>query len=217
MKPANIDLSKIKSLYLFIIFSLAYLIVSLLTNTFILTDEFYTSVWSDQFSAERISQMLETSGKMEIIIYILTPLFFYLKLVIIAGSIQAGLYLSDIEMPFKNVFKIVLIAELVPFLNAAIQFIYFLYTGASTVDQINSFAPLSLLSVMPAESAPSYLAYPLQLINVFELVYWLLLAVGLKLYIGKTFAKTFRLIASSYGVAFLLWLLLIVFIQVQTT
>lgn len=217
MKPANIDLSKIKSLYLFIIFALAYLIVSLLTNTFILTDEFYASLWSDQFSSERISEMLETSGKMEIIIYILTPIAFYLKLLVIAGSIQAGLYLSDIEIPFRNVFKIVLIAEIVPFLNAAIQFIYFLYTGASTAEQINSFAPLSLISLIPAESAPSYLAYPLQLINVFELVYWVLLAIGLKLYLGKTFAKTFRLIASSYGVAFLLWLLLIVFIQVQAT
>ncbi|MGB8194410.1 MAG: hypothetical protein WCF67_20940 [Chitinophagaceae bacterium] len=215
MKPAKIDLSGVKSIYLFTIFSLAYVIVSYLTNTLLLTDEFYVSIWSEQFSPDRVSKMLESTEKLEWIIYLLTPAILALKLLLIAASIQAGLYMSDIELPFKDVFKIVLIAELVPFLTSLIQFIYFLSTGVNSFDQINSFAPLSLMSLFQDGSVPSYITYPLQLINVFELVYWVLLAVSLNLYLGKTFFKTFRLVASSYGLAFLLWLLLVVFIQVQ--
>jgi len=206
-----------KLFWLFAAISGLYVLIVWLTNTYLLTDEVYMRLWGGQLSSDRLQKMLDVNKKMQWIVYIAMPAIIYLKLLLIVLAIQAGLFLYEIELPFKKIFNIVLFAEIIPLLTTAIQFIYFLYRGVNSFDEINSFTPLSLLSIFGAGHLPSYLDYPLQVINVFELAYWILLAVGLKMYIGKSFGKSLRLVASSYGVGLLLWIVLVVFIEVQSS
>ncbi len=206
-----------KLFYLFLAISVVYLLVLYLTNTLILTDEVYVRLWSDQLSSGRLEKMLEVNKRMEWVIYVLTPVLLFLKFLLITLAIQAGLFIYNIELPFKKVFNIVLFAEIVPLLATVIQFGYFLWKGVDSFDQINSFSPLSLFSFLHLKDVPSYLEYPLQVVNLFELGYWLLLAIGLKIFLKGSFGKAFKLVASSYGVGLLLWVVLIVFIQIQTS
>jgi hypothetical protein len=62
---------------------------------------------------------------------------------------------------------------------------------------------------------PKYLVYPLQQFNVFEAVYWLLIAGGIRAFTQKSFAQSLKITAASYGIAMLIWCLVIVFIQLQ--
>jgi hypothetical protein len=206
-----------KLFYLFLGISVVYLLVLYLTNTLILTDEVYVKLWSDQLSSGRLEKMLEVNKRMEWVIYVLTPVLLFLKFLLITLAIQAGLFIYNIELPFKKVFNVVLFAEIVPLFATVMQFVYFLWKGVDSFDQINSFSPLSLFSFLRLKDIPSYLEYPLQVVNLFELGYWLLLAIGLKIFLKDSFGKAFKLVASSYGVGLLLWVVLIVFIQIQTS
>ena len=217
MKQFKQELSNIPIGHLFLIFSVGYVLISYITNTYLLTEDFYVQAWSEQFSAERIAGMLKTTKRLTWVIYILTPVVFVLKILLVALTIMIGLLLFGIDLSFKNIIRIVLLAETVLFLSTASQLVYFFYTGINTFDDVNSFAPLSLFSLIQQYDVPSYIVYPLQVINLFELVYWALLAVGLKLYLDSTFANTFRIVASSYGLGLLLWLATVVFIQVQSS
>jgi hypothetical protein len=206
-----------KLFYLFLAISVVYVLVLYLTNTLILTDEVYVKLWSDQLSSGRLEKMLEVNKRMEWVIYIVTPALLFLKFLLITLAIQAGLFIYNIDLPFKKVFNIVLFAEIVPLLATVVQFGYFLWKGVDSFDQIDSFSPLSLFSFLHLKDIPSYLEYPLQVVNLFELGYWLLLAIGLKIFLKGSFGKAFKLVASSYGVGLLLWVVLIVFIQIQTS
>ncbi|HEX8461729.1 MAG TPA: hypothetical protein VF623_09875, partial [Segetibacter sp.] len=86
-----------------------------------------------------------------------------------------------------------------------------------TAQDIQFFYPLSLTQLLNLTQFPSYLIYPLQQLNLFELAYWLLIAAGIKAHTEKTFKQSLKVVTSSYGVALGIWILFVVFIQLQFT
>lgn len=56
--------------------------------------------------------------------------------------------------------------------------------------------------------------YPLQTLNVFELVYWLLLAKGVSEALNRDFTRSFELVMASYGSALVLWIVTVMFLTV---
>jgi hypothetical protein len=215
MKRIVLQLKCNENFYLFFSFSISYLLLTWVTNTYILTDSTYISLWSDRLSVDRAIQLLESNKRNRWIGYLFVPVFLYIKVLIVAFTFKSGFYLSNIEIPLRHIFKIVLMAELVPVIGLLIQFVYFLLNGVSSIEQLNSFAPFSLLSLFNENEVPVYLSYPLRLLSLYEIAYWILLAIGLKEYLRKSFTKSIGLVASCYGLGLLLWVVFVVFIQVQ--
>jgi hypothetical protein len=208
---------KFESLFLLASVAFLYLLIGYLSNTLIFTEDFYINAWSENFSIVRIQKLLEFNKKWTWIVYLLTPLVLCFKMIIITFMIQARLFLKESSYSFKKVFKIVLIAELVPLAYALLQFGYFLFAKPHSFDDINSFAPLSVVSLLNSKELPGYFSYPLQYISLFEIAYWIILAIGLRTYHGSSFSKNLKIVASSYGIGLLLWMILIMFIQLQVS
>ncbi len=57
----------------------------------------------------------------------------------------------------------------------------------------------------------------LQLVNLFEIAYWLLLADLLKKIINRPFWKSFEFVLSTYGVGLLIWTVFVVFLTLNLT
>ena len=102
MKAERFTVTKPELFYIFLALSSCYLLISYFTNNYLLTDDFYVSIWSEEFSSDRVEQLLSTTKRIEWVIYLLTPIFLFLKMLLIAVSIQAGLYLGNIELSFKK-------------------------------------------------------------------------------------------------------------------
>ena len=92
---------------------------------------------------------------------------------------------------------------------------FLLFPENVTLEYINTFYPLSLINIVVIKNIPGYLIYPLQLINVFELVYWIFLASLIKIYVNWKFEKSFAFILKTYGFGLLVWVVLVVFLSID--
>ena len=126
-----------------------------------------------------------------------------------------GLYLLQQNVGYKNCLKITLIAELVSVVAMLIKTAWLMIDKPSNANDLQYFTPLSILQLLHLDELPKYLFYPLQLFNVFELAYWLTLAFGIMAFTQQKLGKSLKTVASSYGVALLIWVIFVVFIQVQ--
>lgn len=204
-----------KPAYPFVAFIFLYLSITYLTNLFVLTDSFYYSSFQDRLSAEGINNLISSLKRFQWVGYLLIPVVIFLKLLVISAVIYAGVVIFDQKILFKECLRIVMVAECVPLLAALIKFGYFLISGPSTVQEMQVFYPLSVLNILHPRQLPSYLIYPLQQLNLFEIIYWLLIAVGIRTFIKKSFGYSLKIVVSSYGVALSVWVLFVVFINLQ--
>lgn len=201
----------------FVIYVLAYVFATWTTNTFILNDSYYYSAFGSQLSSERMAYVIEINHKFQWLGYIGLPLVLILKWVLVAGIVYLGLFLFNQEISFHNCYKIVIIAEISTLVGAFVKLFCFLINPPQTIQDLQAFYPMALTQVFNLKQFPAYLIYPLQQFNLFEVCYWLLITMGIKAYIQKSFSQSLKITASSYGVALMVWILCVVFIQLQFT
>ncbi|WP_245859440.1 hypothetical protein [Spirosoma aerolatum] len=107
-------------------------------------------------------------------------------------------------------------AEMVLLLPSVIKLLWFLFVQTDySLTDLQLFYPLSVLSLVGADSVAPYLLYPLQLTNLFELAYWLVLAYGVSQVIDIPMPKAVGLVAASYGSGLLVWVALVMFLTVS--
>ena len=94
---------------------------------------------------------------------------------------------------------------------------FYFFQTSYTLEDLQYFYPLSALNIVGYQGLESWFIYPLQVLNLFELAYWLLLAyfIGKLAFTekdkGKPMDLGFKIVASSYGSALLLWVVVVMF------
>ena len=198
-----------------VVFAGIYLALAYITNNFVLTDSFYYSSFSTQLSSDRIDGIIHLTKRLNWISYVAMPVFLSLKWSIVAAIIYAGMFLFNQNITFKYCLKIITLAELVPIIVTLLKLAYFFIYPPSNLQDIQGFYPLSLTAFFSHNKLPSYLVYPLQQFNLFEAVYWLFIAAGIQSFTQNTFGYSLKIVASSYGIALCVWVLIVMFIQLQ--
>lgn len=211
----NKEIYNFKFWLLYLIIAMLYMVITYATNTFVFTNNYYYSILSDKMDTGRIAEVLIMQHKYQFIGYLTLPVILLLKLWIIGGIVFTGFYLLRQEVKYKDCLKIVLIAELVPVVAMLVRVAWLMIQKPANAGDIQYFSPLSLMQLINIHNIPKYLFYPLQLFNVFEIAYWLVLAYGIMAFTGWKFEKSLKTVASSYGVALAVWVVIVVFIQVQ--
>ncbi len=146
------------------------------------------------------------------------PVILLIKTSLITVVLYTGVFFLDIKIGFKKLFHIVLQAEFV-FLFAVFVKFYWIYVFMSDVSlkTISFFQPLSIINFFSIGEIPKWLVYPMQLVNLFEIGYWLLLAYLLEKIIKKSFWKSFEFVLSTYGIGLLIWAVFVVFLTLNLT
>jgi hypothetical protein len=200
---------------IYFIFSVFYILIAWLTNNWIFNDGLYYSTFGNQFSSQSIQAFLEFNNKIQWAGYCLIPIFILLKWLILATILYAGLFLYNQSTSFKDCFQICIIAEFCMLFAAVIKLIVFLLHKPSSVEEIQYFFPLSVLQFFSAKQIPPLLVYPLQQTNLFEICYWLVLIFGINAKTKLSFMKSFKVVASSYGISLFIVILFVIFLQLQ--
>jgi hypothetical protein len=201
---------------LFVFLCLTLFLINYLSANLILNDEIYFSYFAEQLSYNQIQSYLDKQLKYQWISYLVIPLIYLIKFVIVSLILLTGAIFYNIEISFKKLFQIALIAEFLFVIPSLIKLFWFLFiqTDFDLID-LQTFYPLSLLNLIDAESIPQWSLYPLQLLNVFEVFYWFILAYGLTLATQEKWQKMLGLVASSYGVGLFVWVVFITFITIN--
>jgi hypothetical protein len=129
--------------------------------------------------------------------------------------VYIGIKLFEISIRFSDCIKIIIIAEVIPIIIASLQIVYFYIYPPNSIQELNYFNLFGLSFFFNQEAIPQYLVYPLLQLNLFEVAYWCVLAYGIKLLGTISIKKAFQITASGYGVGMTIWMLFIVFLQLQ--
>ncbi len=199
----------------FIIFSWFLLFI----NDYLLIDDYLLyDFYGAQLSYERVQSIVESYIKWHWLAYPALIIYYFLKLISISSCLYVGVLLIGWPVSFQKIFKISIIAETLFFLIPIIKIIWFLSLNRNfTLYELYNFHPLSLQSLLGTLNIPSWFDYPFKLLNIFELAYWFVLAYLLRKVSNESLKKTFALVASSYGIALVLFATFVVFLSVTHT
>ena len=201
-----------------ILFSLMLLLSYFSVIVLPINDLLYQS-YSEKLTTVQIEKVFAFQEKWRWISYALVPLLLLLKISLIASVLYIGTFFySKVKVTFKQLFDAVIKAEFVFLLVSILKIIWFYFFQTNyTLEDLQYFYPLSALNIVGYQGLESWFIYPLQVLNLFELAYWSLLAyfIGKLAFTekdkGKPMDLGFKIVASSYGSALLLWVVVVMF------
>ncbi len=198
---------------LLLILASLQLLLGYFSSELLETRELYTTSLSESFTHEQIQKILNLQSKWEWVGYLILPALLLIKLSIIAAIIDVGLFFYDKKVAYGKLFNIAVKAEYIFLLVIVVKtaWLYFFVKDFS-FQEIQDFYPFSVLHLVGAEGIDRWYLYPLQILNVFELAYWVVLAYLLGKAVPVKVEKAFEIVVCSYGVGFFIWVIGIMFL-----
>jgi hypothetical protein len=199
---------------LFILSSLLYILLSFFMNKYIISGELYYNTYADQLSADRINRLINLKARREWIGYVSIPVILLCKILLITLSIEIGAIFRDYKVSFIKIFHVVIIAEAVIIIAQLIRNTFLFFKDFNILDEIYNYYPLSVLNLINVKSLDKWLIYPLRVVNVFTVIYFIVLITGLSHILRKRPLGMLLFSVSTYGLCLLIWIMLIMFIGI---
>ena len=177
---------------------------------------------TETLSFNQVEKILQFQKKINNWLYLVLPLLMIFKIFLISSVLYIGTFFySKAKVTFKQLLNAVIKAEFVFLGVGVLKIIWFYFFQTNyTLEDLQYFYPLSALNIVGYKGLDTWFIYPLQTLNLFELAYWFLLAY----YVGKIASPTknkeennypidfgLKIVASSYGSALLLWIVVVMF------
>jgi hypothetical protein len=147
-----------------------------------------------------------------------TFLVLTIKCFLMALVLYAGLFFANMHQGVKlgNLFKVAVYAESIIVLAGMVKVVFGAFCDF-TYTEFSLFYPLSVLSFLNPEAIQPLWYYPLQLVNVFEIIYCFLLVYffSQELQLGKSDSS--KVVLGSYLFSISFWLILILFLTLNFT
>lgn len=138
--------------------------------------------------------------------YIWTPFSLLWKFTLTAFTIWVGAFMGGYKLSYKELWKFAMVAETVFVFPELIRLLWFLLEEPESFLSIQNFHPLSLFSLVNPDVVDPRYHYPLGALNLFEVAYWILLAVGVHTISRRSLSTSLAIVLCSYTLCFLLWL-----------
>lgn len=208
----NLPLMKLPLFKYIFLTIITILLIEITRKSLDFNSALYNSL-ADKLTNQQIHDYFEFQKKWQWLEYLIIPIILLIKTSLIASILYMGIFFfSKIPITFKQLWNFAIIAEFIFLIVPIIKTIWFYFFQTNyTIEDIQYFFPLSALNIVDYKGLEPWLIYPFQIINLFELAYWLVLAY----LIGKTtetnMDRGLKIVASSYGSALLLWVVVIMF------
>ena len=209
---------KINNFSLFFLLLVFNLLIVFFTNYLLNTEDLLINFYSEQLAKDQLEQLLENQQKWAWLGYAILPLLILIRVSLVSFCLSVGLFLYDIEnkIQFKQFFRIALIGEFVLVFVGVFKLIYFYFFKIEfTLQELQQFYPLSYINFLDVENLEPWLVYPLQTINLFEIMYFFVLVYGMHKLLKNNYWKSFEITAASYGTGLLIWLGLVMFLTLN--
>lgn len=140
--------------------------------------------------------------------FISIPIVYLWKFTIIAFVIWVGCFMFGYRVSYAQCWGVVIGAEFIFLIPELIKILWFIFIVPDPrYSDIGAFYPLSLMHFFDYYTLNTRYAYPLRALNVFEIIYWFLLAAGIHHYARKEKRVVWFIVAASYVLIFFLWLI----------
>ncbi len=194
------------------------LLIILLSQIALINEIVFYNTYSEQLTYDRAMEVFNKMKSFAWVSYIITPILMLLKFSTISVLIYIGVFFNDFhkELTLGKIFKVVIISELV-FITASItKLLWFIFfAGNYTLDDMGFFYPLSLINLFHRSEVASYWIYPLQTVNIFQVLYILIMVLGLSRVGSLKKEVADRIVLGTYVPAIAIWIALIMFLTID--
>ena len=206
-----------RNLTLFFFICLFLIILLFLDKTYISTDSKIFDFLAKDYPSEFVRNYMESQKKWWWVSYAITPVLIGIKVLLVAFCLNFVKIISEKleQVKFRDILTVVLMAEFVFVIAGFYKFFnFYLIDTDYTLETLQTYYPLSLINYKEAISTEKWLAYPLQLANVFELMYWGVLAWGIWQLADKkiSYQRSLGYVALTYGIGLLFWVGVVCFL-----
>ncbi|MDO5615481.1 MAG: hypothetical protein Q4G16_04770 [Cruoricaptor ignavus] len=199
-----------KNFLLFLGIILCYFLLNYIDKSFIATDSKIFDFLSKDYPSAVVQNYMDSQKKWWWVSYAITPLLIGIKVLLVAFCLN---FLKIIDenadnIKYSDFVFISLIAEFVFIIAGLYKFVYFYWLQTDyTLEDLQTYYPMSLINFREYISTEKWLAYPLQLVNLFEVFYWIVLVVGVRGLFGDNIShrRTTGYVALTYGTGLLFW------------
>ncbi|TXD83359.1 hypothetical protein ESY86_10055 [Subsaximicrobium wynnwilliamsii] len=182
------------------------------------TNQVFVSSLSEKISYDQINEILAFKEKWGWIVYIFIPILLFIKIVIITTVINIGCFLFGKNISYSQIFNITIKSEFIFLLVIVFKTAWFYFFEQDyNLNDLQFFYPLSALNIVGYEGIDPWWIYPLQVFNLFELAYWFILAYLIGKAINSDTDKGINIVASSNGVALLIWVVGVMFFTLNVS
>ena len=194
-----------------------YFFLVYLDKSYISTDSKIFDFLAKDYPSSVVQNYMESQKKWWWVSYAVTPVLIGIKVLLVAFCLNFVKIISEKleDVKFRDILTVVLIAEFVFIIAGFYKFFnFYLIDTDYTLETLQTYYPLSLINYKEAISTEKWLAYPLQLANVFELMYWGVLAWGIWQLADKkiSYQRSLGYVALTYGVGLLFWVGVVCFL-----
>src|SRR5258708_4153776 len=201
---------KTNTIFWFVLNVASSLFLLYLTDHYLITRAMFQQSYSAQLDREQITQYFIQSRSVIFYDYPILILFLLMKYAIVAFILLIGADWLGYKVKFREMIKVVLVAELIFIVPALIRIYHFINAGFYSINDLRNYSGISL-DVFFYGGGAGIWQYPLQTINIWEAGYWYLLAYGIKRLLGINLEKSLNIIFCSYIPALCFWLVLVAF------
>ena len=139
--------------------------------------------------------------------YLSVPFFIAWRITFSAFLLWVGCFMFGYRITFAALWRWVMFSELVFIVPEFLKLFWLMLSGDDhDYQDIVAFYPLSLINLVDYTAVDPMFHYPLKALNIFELLYWYVLMIGVYFLSNKKWATSVLIVGSSYIFFFLLWL-----------
>jgi hypothetical protein len=141
------------------------------------------------------------------------PFVYLWKFTVIAFVIWVGCFMFGYRVTYTQCWGVVIGAEYIFLVPEILKILWVMMVETDpTLNDISAFYPFSLMHFFDYYSIEKRWAYPLRALNLFEVAYWFLLVEGIQHYARKDKKYVWIIVACSYILVFVIWLLFYVIV-----
>ena len=202
-----------KELFIFLLYVIVMLIIIFLQQEFVLLPELQNL---DIVGEEAKGQLLEQYQKTRWISFLLAPALLLLRLSLVTLCLFIGSFFFA-EMngkKFKDWWGVAMVAQAVMLTYSVILCAVNIGVGANKALELTTYTSLLFLG---GENIESWIRMPLAAVNVFEILYWIVMALLVGRLCGTRFGKSFKFVMSTYGVGYFFYIALLMFLMLYLT
>ena len=200
---------------LFVIYLILQILLSVIFNNLILTDRLYFESYQNVLNDKQILKFLDIKDNFQFLSYLFLSIISFIRIFTVTIIIYLGIYLFNLKSSLISISKIVIFFDLLFVVPIVLKFLWFFFSNEKyTLEDVQFFSPGSILTLINNRTIESIWIYPLQLLNIFEVSYWILLAYGISKLINNDFDKALKIVLSSYLPALIIWVVFVMFLTV---
>ena len=200
--------NSIGSFYLFLLYVSVMLVITFIQQEFVLMPELNNF---DLVGEETKAIILEKWQKWRWTSFVVTPLLLLLRFCLVTLCLFVGsFFFADMNRRnFKDWWKIAIEAQFVMILYSIILCTANIVTGSNEALELTKYTSLLFLG---GDSMEQWIKLPLSALNIFEIAYWLVMSKLVSIKTDNGFGNSFKFVMSSYGVGYLFYIVLLMFL-----